>query len=130
MLSQTGEHGAKGKQSILSLYRNILANEGVLGLWAGNGANLLRVFPAKAVVFSCNDQYRGLLRKASKTSEDQALPGYLNFLAGGMAGEIFVNLFRILFQFVRKECDLYVFLSNDIRYDSNSCHLSIRSSER
>ncbi len=49
MLSQTGEHGHGAKKgakvSILDLYKSILRNEGVLGLWAGNGANLLRVFP-------------------------------------------------------------------------------------
>lgn len=86
MLSQTGEHGSKGKQSIISLYKSILKNEGVLGLWAGNGANLLRVFPAKAVVFSCNDMYRDFFRKTTNTPQDQALPGYLNFFAGGLAG--------------------------------------------
>ena len=86
MLSQTGEHGSKGKQGILSLYRTIIQNEGILGLWAGNGANLLRVFPAKAIVFSCNDVYRGFFRKISKTPEDQGLPGPLNFFAGGLAG--------------------------------------------
>ena len=86
MLSQTGEHGAKGKQSIMSLYRSIIANEGFLGLWAGNGANLLRVFPAKACVFASNDLYKNLLRKISKKPMDQQLSGPLNFLAGGMAG--------------------------------------------
>jgi solute carrier family 25 phosphate transporter 23/24/25/41 len=53
MLSQTGEHGAKGskgsskapKISIMDLYKKIIRNEGIIGLWAGNGANLLRVFP-------------------------------------------------------------------------------------
>lgn len=42
MLSQTGE-GSKtgaGRPSIVGLYRDILQKEGVLGLWAGNGANL------------------------------------------------------------------------------------------
>ena len=86
MLSQTGEHGSQGKQSVISLYRSILANEGVLGLWAGNGANLLRVFPAKAIVFSSNDMYRKLLHGISNTPQDQSLPAYLNFLAGGLAG--------------------------------------------
>lgn len=99
MLSQTGEHGLSNtrKQSIMSLYRNIIRNEGVLGLWAGNGANLLRVFPAKAVVFSCNDAYRNILRKytaktsittttSSNTTNQQPLPGHLEFLAGGLAG--------------------------------------------
>jgi Mitochondrial carrier protein len=57
MLSQTGEHGAK-KGTIVSIYRNILNTEGIIGLWAGNGANLLRVFPSKAVVFSSHDVSR------------------------------------------------------------------------
>ncbi len=89
MLSQTGEHGLK-QTSVLSLYRNILKNEGVIGLWAGNGANLLRIFPAKAVVFSTNDLYRDVFRKmiaVMKPNEGpQALPGALSFLAGGLAG--------------------------------------------
>jgi hypothetical protein len=86
MLSQTGEHGSQGKQSMISLYRAILANEGFFGLWAGNGANLLRVFPAKAIVFSSNDMYRKFMHGVSNTPQDQQLPGYLNFLAGGLAG--------------------------------------------
>lgn len=88
MLSQTGEHGgSKQKQSALSLYRSIIANEGILGLWAGNGANLLRVFPAKAVVFSTNDIYRKLMyRLSGRDAATEALPSYLSFLAGGMAG--------------------------------------------
>jgi hypothetical protein len=90
MLSQTGEHG--GTHSIVGLYRDILRNEGWKGLWAGNGANLLRIFPAKAVVFSSNDVYKSMLGKlVSKTSsntttEKQALSAPLSFLAGGLAG--------------------------------------------
>ena len=86
MLSQTGEHGIKERVGIVGLYRSIIRNEGILGLWAGNGANLLRVFPAKAVVFSCNDKYRELLYQLSGTPRDQPLASYFSFLAGGMAG--------------------------------------------
>ena len=87
MLSQTGEHGSSGKQSAISLYRSIIRNEGLLGLWAGNGANLLRVVPAKAVVFSTNDMYRKLFYTLyGLDAKTDALPGYLSFLAGGMAG--------------------------------------------
>jgi len=110
MLSQTGEHGLSNsqKQTVVSLYRSIIQNEGILGLWAGNGANLLRVFPSKAVVFSCNDAYRNMLRlytgnrnndlrtnndniangmtKQQQQQQQQPLPGHLEFLAGGMAG--------------------------------------------
>mmetsp|Transcript_28880 Transcript_28880/g.59119 ORF Transcript_28880/g.59119 Transcript_28880/m.59119 type:complete len:346 (-) Transcript_28880:277-1314(-) len=89
MLSQTGEHGSSGKQSALGLYRSIIRNEGVLGLWAGNGANLLRVFPAKAVVFSTNDKYRQMLGYLAGQPVDgnaRQVPGWISFTAGGMAG--------------------------------------------
>lgn len=94
MLSQTGEHGASSgaKVTPVQLYRSIIQNEGVLGLWAGNGANLLRVFPAKAVVFSSNDFYRnsfGYLYWGSTDSyfeNSGQLPWILSFLSGGMAG--------------------------------------------
>ena len=91
MLSQTGEHGLK-QTSVLSLYRNILKNEGVIGLWAGNGANLLRIFPAKAVVFSTNDLYQDLFRRLicftnnQPYDKSQKLPAIFSFLAGGFAG--------------------------------------------
>jgi hypothetical protein len=84
MLSQTGEHG--GAHSIVGLYKDILRNEGWRGLWAGNGANLLRVFPAKAVVFSSNDFYKSLMRKLTGQSEHEALSVSSSFLAGGSAG--------------------------------------------
>ena len=43
MLSQTGE-GGKGA---LAITKRVVQTEGMMGLFAGNGANLLRVFPAK-----------------------------------------------------------------------------------
>lgn len=89
MLSQTGEHGGKAstKLSVARLYRNILANEGVVGLWAGNGANLLRVFPAKGVVFASNDYYRTILRNnIFKLDVHEPTPTYLSFISGGLSG--------------------------------------------
>lgn len=85
MLSQTGEHGLKSS-GVVSLYRSIIQNEGVMGLWAGNGANLLRVFPAKAVVFSSNDVYQSLFRKFTNTPDGQKLAPFYAFFAGGFAG--------------------------------------------
>jgi Mitochondrial carrier protein len=85
MLSQTGEHSSKSG-SVVSLYRAILQKEGVIGLWAGNGANLLRIFPAKAVVFSTNDWYLGLFRQLTHTPDHQKLHHTYNFLSGGLAG--------------------------------------------
>ncbi|KAG7359314.1 mitochondrial carrier protein [Nitzschia inconspicua] len=85
MLSQTGEHTSKSG-SVVSLYRAILRNEGVVGLWAGNGANLLRIFPAKAVVFSSNDAFQGMFRRITHTPDHQKLHHTYAFLSGGMAG--------------------------------------------
>jgi hypothetical protein len=93
MLKQTGEHGAAAHvvatsaagtashPGIVAIYRNILQTEGIIGLWAGNGANLMRVFPSKAVVFSSNDVYRKWLTTSSSLDPTSA-----SFLAGGMAG--------------------------------------------
>jgi hypothetical protein len=110
MLSQTGEHGimsstnttaaANKRITPLQLYKSIIQNEGILGLWAGNGANLLRVFPAKSIVFSSNDFYRGVSSRlyfgTTATDDDVAhndnnnkqrqLPWALSFLSGGLAG--------------------------------------------
>lgn len=103
MLSQTGEHGvvistntpggSKGIVSPFQLYRSIIQNEGILGLWAGNGANLLRVFPSKSIVFSSNDLYGkwlGSLYHSWYSSDggkkEASLPWSISFLAGGMAG--------------------------------------------
>jgi solute carrier family 25 phosphate transporter 23/24/25/41 len=109
MLSQTGEAASSSSSSsagggggIVGIYRTILQREGVAGLWAGNGANLLRVFPAKAVVFSSNDAYRELMAKvrgaATTTTHGgrneggppqengTELPAAYSFAAGGMAG--------------------------------------------
>lgn len=85
MLSQTGEHGLKST-SIFGLYRSILQNEGIVGLWAGNGANLLRVVPAKAVVFSTNDLYQGMFRSILGIPEGQKIQPVYAFFAGGFAG--------------------------------------------
>lgn len=86
MLSQTGEHGGGDqKVSVVRLYRDIIRNEGVVGLWAGNGANLLRVFPAKAVVFASQDFYRQLIQRYITGGEEKLNAGW-SFLSGGMAG--------------------------------------------
>jgi len=96
MLAQTGEHGLsmtkksnKSKSiSMTQMYQSVLRHEGVRGLWAGNGANLLRIFPAKGVVFASNDCYRSWLARVFglEDSSDGSLPVHLGFVAGGMSG--------------------------------------------
>jgi len=93
MLAQTGEHGlslslTKSQSQSISMtqmYQSVLRHEGFRGLWAGNGANLLRIFPAKGVVFASNDYYRSWLG-GLEDSSDGSLPVHLGFLAGGMSG--------------------------------------------
>ncbi|KAL7427515.1 hypothetical protein ACHAXM_000883 [Skeletonema potamos] len=104
MLSQTGEHGitisstttTNKRITPLQLYKSIIKNEGILGLWAGNGANLLRVFPAKSIVFSSNDFYKGVSSRLyfgthlhdddDDKQQQRQLPWALSFLSGGLAG--------------------------------------------
>lgn len=94
MISQTGEHGVeKAKMNgprkpikVLELYKSIVRSEGVIGLWAGNGANLLRVFPAKGIVFASNDVFKSSLKKLAQVPDGQLLTGSLSFLAGGLSG--------------------------------------------
>jgi hypothetical protein len=107
MLSQTGEYnvatsGVNGTstangggfvstmRNISQIYRSIIQNEGIIGLWAGNGVNLLRVFPNKAIIFSTNDIYKRYMHQlyfgSSPQSQQQVLPPIYSFLAGGFAG--------------------------------------------
>ena len=60
----------------------------MVGLWAGNGANLLRVFPAKSIVFASNDFYRSVCGYLyfGQQQQQQSLPWILSFLSGGLAG--------------------------------------------
>lgn len=78
MLAQTGEAQTTG---IIGIYQRVLRDEGILGLWAGNGVNLIRVMPSKAVVFSSNDVYREVLLQTQVLDKVS-----VSFWAGGLAG--------------------------------------------
>lgn len=99
MLSQTGEvamtsgRGGQSATNLVDIYRTILQREGIMGLWAGNGANLLRVFPSKAVVFSSHDFYQSFLVRRFGSAESQSnvsdgipVATYFSFISGGLAG--------------------------------------------
>ena len=80
MLAQTGEGGGS---SPFGIFTRIVKTEGVAGLFAGNGANLLRVFPAKGIVFASNDYYKTLL--VTQTAMSSSTP-QISFAAGGLSG--------------------------------------------
>ena len=77
LLAQTGAT----ERGFLSTVSMIYRGEGARGLWRGNGANCLRVFPAKAILFAGNDYYKGALRGVMGQDSQAAA-----FLSGSIAG--------------------------------------------
>jgi solute carrier family 25 (adenine nucleotide translocator) protein 4/5/6/31 len=53
--------------------------EGVLSLWRGNTANVIRYFPTQALNFAFRDTYKGMF--AYKKERD----GYAKWMAGNLA---------------------------------------------
>ena len=85
MLSQTSSlQSAAGSETtgLLNITRQVMRTEGVAGFWAGNGTNLIRIFPAKAVVFGCNDFYNNWITSTITSSN----PKTVAFISGGLSG--------------------------------------------
>jgi len=83
VLSQSG---ATGNSGIIQIYRTILKTEGLAGLFASNGANLVRIFPSKGVVFTANDVYKQRLGRLLNSDDLQSRKFAVSFLAGGFSG--------------------------------------------
>ncbi|KAM3276725.1 hypothetical protein ACQJBY_044864 [Aegilops geniculata] len=74
-----GEPGDVGAvRTLVGIYRR----EGVAGLYGGNGANALRVFPSKALHFAAYERYRGWLLAATAAPPSSVV----DLLAGSAAG--------------------------------------------
>jgi hypothetical protein len=83
ILKQTG--GASG--TMVGTAREITASEGVLGLWRGNIVNVMRIIPAKGVLFASNDFYKSLMKDRFPTTDDpENAPFWMLFSSGGLAG--------------------------------------------
>lgn len=59
--------------------------DGLLGLWRGNSATMVRVMPYAAIQFCSHDQYKRVLG-SYYGYQGKALPPFPRFLAGSLAG--------------------------------------------
>ena len=77
------KQGMGREGSIGGLMRDILRSEGVAGLWRGNFANCVRIFPSSALQFYCFSQFKPYFVK------DEAKPSPVALMqAGGLAGAV------------------------------------------
>ncbi len=66
-------------EGIVDCFRRTTANEGVVSLWRGNTANVIRYFPTQALNFAFRDTYKSMF--AFKKERD----GYAKWMAGNLA---------------------------------------------
>ena len=64
---------------IVECFSRTAKNEGVLSLWRGNTANVIRYFPTQALNFAFRDTYKSMF--AYKKERD----GYAKWMAGNLA---------------------------------------------
>ncbi|KAG0005074.1 ADP/ATP carrier protein [Entomortierella chlamydospora] len=69
-------HPYKG---ITDCFKRVIAEEGIVPLWRGNGVNVLRYFPTQALSFGFRDYFKSLFN--FKKDRD----GYAKWLAGNLA---------------------------------------------
>ncbi|XP_076751285.1 dephosphocoenzyme A carrier isoform X1 [Xylocopa sonorina] len=69
-------------KAALNFIINTLKTEGLLSLWRGNSATMVRIVPYSAVQFTAHEQWKRIL---GVNGTEREKPG-LNFLAGALAG--------------------------------------------
>jgi hypothetical protein len=83
ILKQTGGSNS----SMADTVRTITGNEGVLGLWRGNVVNVMRIVPARGILFASNDVYKSLMKDRFPVTDDpESTPFWMLFSSGGLAG--------------------------------------------
>lgn len=74
-------------------FRRTAANEGVMSLWRGNTANVIRYFPTQALNFAFRDTYKSMF--AYKKERD----GYTKWMMGNLAsGGVSIGIVFLLTQ--------------------------------
>ncbi|CAG9766790.1 unnamed protein product [Ceutorhynchus assimilis] len=72
------------RQKIGNCLNNMVKEGGFLGLWRGNGMNILKIAPESALKFAAYEQIKRLIKGNSK----EALSIYERFFAGAIAGGV------------------------------------------
>ena len=73
-------------KGIIDCFYRTITEEGVLALWRGNMANVIRYFPTQALNFAFKDVYRDILLPKKKEDRTSKKIVMTNLLAGGLAG--------------------------------------------
>lgn len=79
-----GMFGTAKYQSVWGSIRTIIVEDGVSGLYKGNGANIARILPAYSLKFMFNDSYKNVLLKPGQKVSDMSF--FQKLGAGMLAG--------------------------------------------
>jgi solute carrier family 25 protein 16 len=77
LMAQTGAFEGTFRQTLITIFKK----EGFIGLWRGNGANCMRVFPQKGLLFATNDFFKDGFRSFFGTHSI-----FISCLSGAAAG--------------------------------------------
>jgi hypothetical protein len=108
--------GSAGKQyrGVGGTLRTIVAEEGFLGLFKGNGANVVRIVPNYALKFTFNDLFRDAVRREEQSVKDMTFAQLM--LAGTIAGVFQMGITYPL-ETVRVRLTMSPALLGGFRYD-------------
>nr|ABK25070.1 unknown [Picea sitchensis] len=86
LLSPGGVLGVSKYTGIFQATKDILREEGMLGLWRGNVPALLMVMPYTAIQFSVLHKFKTFVAGSGKAEDHARLSPYLSYVSGGLAG--------------------------------------------
>ncbi|KAM6938374.1 mitochondrial coenzyme A transporter SLC25A42-like isoform 1-T2 [Lycodopsis pacificus] len=84
IIFQVSTNRFSAKEAFRLIYCSYM-KDGLLSLWRGNSATMMRVMPYAAIQFCSHDQYKKLLG-GYYGYQGKALPPFQRFLAGSLAG--------------------------------------------
>ena len=76
-------------KGIMDCFSRTAKDEGVISLWRGNTANVIRYFPTQALNFAFKDKFKRMFNK------DKNKDGYWAWFAGNLASGTVTRLFSL-----------------------------------